>query len=230
MLDVIETLNPELVPTFKIPLSRRVIVRRISDMSENLQDQLRAKAAGFIAFSLALDESTDITDTAISLIRGVDAELNVTEELLDMVSLKDTTMGQDILEGAETAGENLELAWEKLKTVTTDGAPAMRGAVEGFLGLLRKKLNRPLLPGIHCFPHQENLIAKTFAMQDIMKTVVKTVNFIRSHAINHRQFKELLADLEECPDIPYHHTEVRFLSKGKLCKRFLELREAIAIF
>ena len=50
-----------------------------------------------MGFSLALDETTDIKDTAqLSIfIRGVDKQ-NVTEEFLDLISLKDTTSENDI--------------------------------------------------------------------------------------------------------------------------------------
>jgi len=49
----------------------------------------------FVAFSVALDESTDISDTAqlVIYIRGVDKELNVTEDFLDLVAMTDTTTG-----------------------------------------------------------------------------------------------------------------------------------------
>ena len=54
-------------------------------------------AEKFMGFSLALDETTDIKDTAqLSIfIRGVDKQ-NVTEEFLDLISLKDTTSENDI--------------------------------------------------------------------------------------------------------------------------------------
>lgn len=47
----------------------------------------------FIAFSVAIDESTDITDVAqlAIFIRGVDETLTVTEEFLELVPVMDTT-------------------------------------------------------------------------------------------------------------------------------------------
>lgn len=83
-----------------ISLSRRTVVRCIESISEaeDLSNQLLTKIKIFKWFSLALDESRDIQDTAQSLIfiRGIDDKFMVTEELLSMEHLKDTTTGQDL--------------------------------------------------------------------------------------------------------------------------------------
>jgi glutaredoxin-related protein len=56
------------------------------------------------------------------------------------------------------------------------------------------------------------------------------VNFIKSRALNHRQFKEYLADLFlDYEDVSYY-CEVRWLSKGQMLKRFYDLRQDIADF
>ncbi|XP_011632079.1 SCAN domain-containing protein 3-like, partial [Pogonomyrmex barbatus] len=60
-----ETIYPNDINKFKsISLSSRTVVRRIEKLAEDLERQLVLKANNFIAFSLALDESTDIVDTA----------------------------------------------------------------------------------------------------------------------------------------------------------------------
>jgi glutaredoxin-related protein len=62
-----------------------------------------------------------------------------------------------------------------------------------------------------------------------MEVVVASINFIKSRAHNHRQFKEYLADLvSEYEDVSY--CEVRWLSKGQMLKRFYDLRQDIADF
>ena len=56
-----------------------------------------------------------------------------------------------------------------------------------------------------------------------MNVVVKTINFIRSRSLNHRQFKAFLNEISaEYDDVTYY-CEVRWLSKGKMLKRFYEL-------
>ena len=56
------------------------------------------------AFSLALDESTDIQDKPqmAVFVRYVTSDVIVKEELPDLVELKDTTRGVDIKEALET--------------------------------------------------------------------------------------------------------------------------------
>ncbi|KAF4086396.1 hypothetical protein AMELA_G00105760 [Ameiurus melas] len=64
-----------------------------------------------------------------------------------------------------------------------------------------------------------------------MKPVMEIVNYIRTHALNHRQFKNLIAELDKgLPgDLPLHCT-VRWLSKGQVLSRFFELLDAVKLF
>ena len=86
------------------------------------------------AFSLALDESTDINDTAqlVIFIRAVTADFDIVEEFLDMASFSFTTTGQDICEQVLKVWEKFELNPAKLCGVTTDRVPSMTGRINGF--------------------------------------------------------------------------------------------------
>ena len=81
-----------------IALSRRTVVRRVQKISDNLMNQLKDTSKQFLWYSLALDESNDVQDTAqlLVFIRGMDANFQLTEELFSVESLKDTTTGKDI--------------------------------------------------------------------------------------------------------------------------------------
>ena len=68
---------------------------RISDISTNLDSQLKNKVKSFVMFSVALDESTDIAQLDV-FIRGVDEALSVTKEFLGVVPMMDTTTANDI--------------------------------------------------------------------------------------------------------------------------------------
>jgi len=55
------------------------VAERISDIFANLDSQLKNKVKSFVTFSVALDESTDISDVAqlATFIRGVDETLSL---------------------------------------------------------------------------------------------------------------------------------------------------------
>ena len=82
-----------------------------------------------VAFSLALDESTDIQDNPqlAVFIRYLSADVTVKEELLDLIALKDTTRGINFKNSLDTILSNTGIPLNNLVSVVTDGAPAMIG-------------------------------------------------------------------------------------------------------
>jgi len=236
LIDAVSTLLPEKVKLFEnISLSRNTVTRRTEQISENIQKQLKEKIQNFQHFSIALDESTDVVDTAqlLIFIRGVDFDLNVTEELAALCSLHGSTTGQNIFESLKICFEKLQLNWETLVNVTTDGARCMTGDNIGLRGKINDKLislglKKPLY--LHCIIHQYNLLAKTLKFDEVMKIVISTVNFIRHSKLNHRQFKNFLDDTNAEWDDVIYFAEVRWLSKGKVLTRFFNLRKEIITF
>ena len=95
------------------------MARRIEKLSSDIKRQLGDSAASFDYFSLACDESTDASDTAQFLIflRGVDDDMNVTEEMLDLKSLKGQTRGSDLFLTVCSAVDDLKLPWSKVSGI-----------------------------------------------------------------------------------------------------------------
>ena len=64
-----------------------------------------------------------------------------------------------------------------------------------------------------------------------MKNVMEIVNYIRTHALNHRQFKNLIAELDQGfpGDLPLHCT-IRRLSKSQVLSRFFQLLDVVKLF
>ncbi|UYV64743.1 EPM2AIP1 [Cordylochernes scorpioides] len=234
IIAVVEEMCPEKVNLLKtVSMSANTVARRVENIAENISSQLLDKNGHVEWFSLALDESTDVSDTAQVLIyiRGVDKSYEVHEELLDMYSIHGTTTGTDIFKGVEMPINKKNLRWKNLKCITTDGGKNMSGKDKGVVALVSKAVendggSKPLV--LHCIIHQQSLCGKCLDMSDVLKPVISTVNFIRSFGLNHRQFRQFIAEIGET-DLPYH-TAVRWLSCGKVLQRFFELRAVIEIF
>ncbi|XP_068110957.1 general transcription factor II-I repeat domain-containing protein 2-like [Hyperolius riggenbachi] len=235
VMKMVENICPEKKQEFaNICLARNTVARRIEDISSDIKRQLMSKGEVFDFFSIACDESTDLSDTAQLLIflRGVDDEINVTEELLDLQSLKDQTRGKDLFVAVSSAIDDMKLPWNKVSGIITDGAPAMAGEQSGLSTLICNKVIEEGGEAIklHCIIHQQVLCAKYFKYDHVMKPVVKTINFIRAKALYHRQFKQFLLDIHaEYEDVLYHN-DVRWLSRGSALQRFNSLRKEIKEF
>ena len=110
----------------------------------------------------------------------------------------------------------------------------MSGTGIGYLGLLKSALKEKNISDniaiFHCIIHQKKSCAKSLKFKHVMGPVIETVNFIRARGLNHRQFQKFLDNLEtEHKDLAYF-SEVHWLSKGSMLRRFYELREEVALF
>ncbi|UYV82126.1 EPM2AIP1 [Cordylochernes scorpioides] len=203
IIAVVEEMCPEKVNLLKtVSMSANTVARSVENIAENISSQLFDKNGHVEWFSLALDESTDVSDTAQVLIyiRGVDKSYEVHEELLDMYSIHGTTTGTDIFKGVEMAINKKNLRWKNLKCITTDGGKNMSGKDKGVVALVSKAVendggSKPLV--LHCIIHQQSLCGKCLDISDVLKPVISTVNFIRSFGLNHQQFRQFIAEIEK---------------------------------
>ncbi|XP_067932713.1 general transcription factor II-I repeat domain-containing protein 2-like [Watersipora subatra] len=182
-------------------------------------------------YSLAFDESTDIRDTAqlAVFIRAVDKDFNVTEELLDLNSLNATARGVDIFEGVQASLQKMGIEdFSKCVSLCTDGAASMIGCRNGLIARVRE-LQQDVI-AVHCIIHQENLSAKIINMDHVNSVVVKTINYICSRGLNHREFQEFLRNLDSQSEHVVYFTEVRWLSRASTLQRFWLLLDEIILF
>ena len=128
LLAAAEETAPKKVNDFgQISLSHQTASRRIHIISNDICKTLATAAKNFVYFSLAVDETTDIVNTSqlAVYIRGVNREMKVTEEFLDVASLKERTTGKDIKEGVLKCVNAYQLNLRNLIGIATDGARSM---------------------------------------------------------------------------------------------------------
>ncbi|XP_054644458.1 general transcription factor II-I repeat domain-containing protein 2-like isoform X1 [Dunckerocampus dactyliophorus] len=151
-------------------------------------------------------------------------------ELLTLLPLKTTTRGVDIYNAVKEFLVEKNVPLEKLVSVTADGAPAMIGRHAGFIAHCKGDTDFPNFLHYHCIIHQQSLCAKVIGFEHVMTPVVKIINSIRSKAKQHRIFKVLLEELSaEYGDLLLH-TEIRWLSRGRILHRFWSLLGEIKEF
>ena len=75
--------------------------------------------------------------------------------------------------------------------------------------------------------HRQVLATKTLPQdfQDIMKSVVSVVNFVKTSASNSRLFSKLCSELDASNNVLLFHTDVRWLSRSKALTRVFDLRD-----
>lgn len=102
---------PDKVKLFQnVSLCRRTVSDWITDMARDIEKPLKDTARSFEYFSLACDETTDITNTAqlAIFLRGITAEFDTKEELLSLQAMHGTTKGKDLFKQVIAVMNNLD--------------------------------------------------------------------------------------------------------------------------
>ena len=122
------------------------------------------------------------------------------------------------------------LKWENCVGVCTDGAPSMCGARAGLKAKVLKVA--PHILWTHCMIHREALAVRNMdsELENVLNAAVKIVNFIKTHPTRARLFSILCAEMGAEHDGLLFHTEVRWLSWGKVLNRIFELRNEVRQF
>ncbi|KAL6046540.1 hypothetical protein STEG23_018200 [Scotinomys teguina] len=214
-----------------VSLSNDTVRRRIDDMSVDILSQVieEIKSSPLPIFSIQLDESTDVANCSQLLVyvRYIN-DGDFKDEFLFCKPLGTTATARDVFDQVGSFLTEHKLCWEMVCGVCTDGAPALLGCQSGFHRLVLNE--SPKVIGTHCMIHLQTLAVKTLPqeLQEVMRRVVGSVNFVKSSPLNSRLFSQL------CLDVPdkalLFHTEGRWLSRGTVLKHAFELRDELKMF
>uniref|UniRef100_A0A671YYZ8 Uncharacterized protein n=1 Tax=Sparus aurata TaxID=8175 RepID=A0A671YYZ8_SPAAU len=196
----------------RIPLSNDTVQRRIKSMAESVEDQLVTRLRQSQFFALQLDESTDIGNEAnlLCFVRYIYAG-GVHDDFLFCRSLPTNTTGEAVFQSLNDFIMANNMDWSRCVGICTDGATAMTGKLKGLVARVRAVA--PSAAATHC----------------LLDESVKIVNKIKGKALNTRLFKALCEEMGSEHTKLLFHTEVRWLSRGKVLTRLFELRDEVML-
>ena len=214
-----------------VPLSNDIVKNRIDNISEDILHQVVADLkASHTKFSLQLNETTDIANLSqlIAFVRYAKGD-KIKEEFLFCKHLTTTAKAIKIKKILDDFFTNNGLIWSRVSAVCTYGAPAMMGCNSGLRGLI--KSDAPHITITHCMLHRHALVSKTLpsSLADVLKIVVETVNYVKGRPLNQRIFMQLCEQMYSEFKVLYH-SEVRWLSGGKVINRVFVLRAELLEF
>ena len=166
-------------------------------------------------------ESVDKSSTAqlMVFVRMVFSDFSVREEMPILLPLKNTTKAIDIYEAVKRCFTEINIPLHKLVLVTTDGAAAMTGRHSGFIERCRGDPDFPHLVSYQCIIHQQAICAKVMGFDHVMMNSKQRPR--QGHTTPGIQL--LLEELStEYGDLLLH-TEIRWLSRGRVLQRFFSL-------
>ena len=181
-------------------------------------------------FSLQLDESTDVQGLSqlLVFVRYIWNSKPHEDMLLCEPIIQSTS--NEIFNTVDTYIRTKNLDWKKCIGVCTDGARAMCGKNSGVVTRILQ-LN-PNASWTHCNLHRAALVSKHISddFKNVLNTAVKIVNFIKTKPLQSRLFEKLCEEMGSNHKSLLLHTEIRWLSRGKVLTRLAELREEVAMF
>lgn len=214
-----------------VSLSNDTVMRRIVEMSDDIECQLVEKIKASPYFSIQLDESTDISNNALLLVFvRYCGDSDVHEDLLFCKDLPTKTAADDVMLCLDKYFTDKSIDWKNCVGVCTDGAASMTGVHRGVVKQIQQRA--PDAKKTHCFLHRENLATKQMSpeLNEVINVAVKTVNFIKKSALNSRCFAALCERLDSDHLQLLYHSEVRWLSRGRMLNRLFELRHEVHMF
>lgn len=157
-------------------------------------------------------------------------EGDFSEDLLFCKPISGGTSGQELFEITDSYMVEHGILWQNCVGICTDGARAMSGRFQGLQARVRSKA--PNATWTHCIIHREALAAQCLSkdISDVVETVVKVVNFVKTRPMKARFFAKLCEDMGADHSCLLYYSSARWLSFGNSMLRVFQLKNEIHSF
>jgi len=122
-----------------------------------------------------------------------------------------------------------KIDWKKCVDFCSDGARALTGRQSGVVAKVKDVA--PDVTWTRCFIHRDALATKSMPskFKTVLEDSVNLINFIKARPLNSRLFSLLCDDMSSEHKQLLLHSEVRWLSRGKVLARLFELRQEVLL-
>lgn len=157
-------------------------------------------------------------------------DMNIQEEFLFSSPLPTHTTGEHTFNKLKEYVRKNDIDWERCCGICSDGAKSMTGRHSGLVSRVKELTQRAVWT--HCTIHRQALAAKKMPndLRSVLDEAVKIVNLIKARPLNARLFHILCDDLGAHYKQLLLHTEVRWLSRGRVLSQRFDLREEELLF
>jgi hypothetical protein len=213
-----------------IPLSNSTVSRRISDISEDLEEQLMEKF-GNSRFTIQIDEATDCGGVAhlTAYVRYVENK-TLNEDMLFCKPIKSRETALEIFKIVDNFIKEKNIKWSDCVGVCTDAARVMAGNTQGLRALIKQ--STPQAVWTHRMIHRESLATKELCpeLNEVLNVVIKSVNYIKTRLLKSRLFAKICEEMGAQYKSLLFYCNSRWLSRGNVVARVYDLREDSILF
>lgn len=214
-----------------VQCSNNTVSDRIHKISDHIENELTDRLKSCNMFAIQLHESTDVAGLSILLVyvRYI-FKTSIEEDLLLCTPLETNATGEEIFKVIDNYMIVHHIDWSKCIDVCSDGAAAMIGKIKGTI--TRIKNVAPKCNSSHCVLHRHALVGKKMPtdLKQVLNEAVYIVNYVKSRPLQSRIFKKICEEMGSQHNLLLLHTEVRWLSRGKVLTRLFEIRDELKIF
>ena len=154
---------------------------------------------------------------------------NIAEHILFCKSMQERSTRKDIFNVVDAFFAEKSLNWTRCSSICTDAAASMTGTIKGFVTLPKEKNFN--VKWTHCIT-QRGVGIKRMSPQlhDALNCSIKVIFFIKSRPLNFRLFRLLCKKMKAEHTQLLLHTEVPWLSRGRILNRLFKLRTEVGMF